>query len=132
MYDIFEALCKKYGITAYKFCKDTGIRSSTISTWKKNNSLAGPKLSNAICSYFGISHDYLMTGKEENDKKELDLVPVADRDISSKLDDLSRMLESQSDPIYYKGNKIELSEQNLRNLQYALGIFKNTLDENSK
>lgn len=33
MYEIFEQLLQSYGITAYKFCKDTGISQSTISTW---------------------------------------------------------------------------------------------------
>ena len=39
MYDIFEQLLQNFGISAYKFCKDTGISQSTISTWKKKRNL---------------------------------------------------------------------------------------------
>ncbi|WP_051685423.1 helix-turn-helix transcriptional regulator [Clostridium sp. KNHs205] len=60
MYEIFEKLCAKRGITPYKFCKDSGVNSSTISTWKKNESLARPDLAKKVCDYFGITLDYLM------------------------------------------------------------------------
>lgn len=60
MYEIFEKLCAKRGITPYKFCKDTGVNTSTISTWKKNNSLARPELAKKVCEYFDVSLDYLM------------------------------------------------------------------------
>lgn len=69
MYEIFEKLCEKNGITPYKFCKDTGISTSTISTWKKNNSQCRPELAKTVCEYFDISHDYLMTGKEPEPKE---------------------------------------------------------------
>lgn len=60
MYEIFEKLCTMRGITPYKFCKDTGVNSSTISTWKKNESLARPELAKKVCDYFDITLDYLM------------------------------------------------------------------------
>ena len=60
MYEIFEKLLAKSGITAYKFCKETGVNASTISTWKKNNSLARPDLAKKVCDYFDVSLDYLM------------------------------------------------------------------------
>lgn len=69
MYEIFEKLCKMRGITPYRFCEDTGVGTSTISTWKKNNSQCRPKLAKIVCEYFGISHDYLMTGKEAEQKE---------------------------------------------------------------
>lgn len=60
MYEIFEKLCTARGITSYKFCKDTGVNSSTISTWKKNGSLARPELAKKVCDYFDVALDYLM------------------------------------------------------------------------
>lgn len=60
MYEIFEKLLAKSGITAYKFCKETGVNASTISTWKKNNSLARPELAKKVCDYFDVPLDYLM------------------------------------------------------------------------
>lgn len=60
MYEIFEKLCTRHSITPYRFCKETGINSSTISTWKKNNSMARPELAKKVCDYFNVSLDYLM------------------------------------------------------------------------
>lgn len=75
MYEIFEFLCNQNGITPYKFCKDTGVSTSTISTWKKNNSQCRPDLAEKVCNYFGISHDYLMTGKEAEQSEIPPLMP---------------------------------------------------------
>ncbi|WP_333813219.1 helix-turn-helix transcriptional regulator [Muricomes intestini] len=65
MYEIFEQLLRSYGITAYKFCKETGISQSTISTWKAKGNLISGELAKKIASYFDISVDYLMTGEEQ-------------------------------------------------------------------
>ena len=32
MYEVFEHLLQSFGVSAYKFCKDTGIPQSTIYT----------------------------------------------------------------------------------------------------
>ena len=70
MYEIFEQLLQSYGITAYKFCKDTGISQSTISTWKKKGNLINGETAKIIAGYFNVSVDYIMTGREKegNDK----------------------------------------------------------------
>ena len=60
MYEIFEKLCEINGITPYRFEKDMNVNSSTISTWKKKNSLAGPELAEKVCNYFKVSMDFLM------------------------------------------------------------------------
>ena len=65
MYDIFEQLLQSYGITAYKFCKDTGISQSTISTWKKKGNLINGEMAKVIVEYFHVSVDYVMTGEEK-------------------------------------------------------------------
>lgn len=65
MYKIFEQLLQSYGITAYKFCKDTGISQSTISTWKKKGNLINGEMAKIIAEYFNVSVDYVMTGKEK-------------------------------------------------------------------
>ena len=65
MYEIFEHLLQSYGISAYKFCKDTGISQSTISTWKKKNNLISGELAKKIADYFNVSIEYLMTGEEK-------------------------------------------------------------------
>lgn len=68
MYEIFELLLQKFNISAYKFCKETGISQSTISTWKAKRNLVGTELGRKIANYFGVSLDYLMTGKNEPDE----------------------------------------------------------------
>lgn len=65
MYEIFEKLLSAHGISTYKFCKDTGISQSTISTWKKKNHIVGAEIAKIICEYFNVSVDFLMTGKEK-------------------------------------------------------------------
>lgn len=65
MYEIFEQLLQSYGITAYKFCKDTGISQSTISTWKKKRNLISGEIAQTIVNYFNVSLEYLMTGEEK-------------------------------------------------------------------
>lgn len=66
MYEIFEKLCIMRNITPYRFCKIMEVNSSTISTWKKKNSLASPELAKKVCEYFGVTYDYLMTGTTGN------------------------------------------------------------------
>ncbi len=69
MYEIFEQLLQAYNTTAYRFCKDTGISQSTISTWKRKRNLINGDMAKIIADYFNISVDYLMTGeKKENDR----------------------------------------------------------------
>ena len=69
MYEIFEQLLHSYGISAYKFCKETGISQSTISTWKSKKNLISGEIAKKIADYFGVTVDYLMTGeKKEGDK----------------------------------------------------------------
>lgn len=65
MYEIFEQLLQGYGITAYKFCKETGISQSTISTWKTKRNLISGEIAKRIADYFNVSVDYLMTGEEK-------------------------------------------------------------------
>lgn len=65
MYEIFEQLLKSFNISAYRFCKDTGISQSTISTWKKKKNLINSDTAKVIADYFNVSLEYVMTGKEK-------------------------------------------------------------------
>ncbi len=108
MYDIFEALLHKHGITIYKFCKDTCISQSTIYTWKKKRSLVGPEIGGKICEYFGISMDYLMTGKESNENKKPVIASVVDRDIAKKFDDIiGDIKDPDGSPLYFDGVELD-------------------------
>ena len=66
MYDIFEQLLQKHGVSTYKISKDTGIAQSVFSSWKTGRSTPkGDKLK-IIAEYFNVSVNYLM-GIEEKD-----------------------------------------------------------------
>lgn len=65
MYEIFEQLLQKFGVTAYQVSKATGISQSTISNWKTRGNLIRADKAQKIADYFGVSVDYLMTGEEK-------------------------------------------------------------------
>ncbi|MBE5852295.1 MAG: helix-turn-helix transcriptional regulator [Lachnospiraceae bacterium] len=65
MYEVFEQLLQKFGITTADVCKATGIGQSTMSNWKNRRNLISGKNAQLIADYFGVSVDYLMTGKEK-------------------------------------------------------------------
>lgn len=70
MYSIFEQLCKEKGVTAYKVCKETGLTTATISNWKAGRYTPKQEKMQKIADYFGVSLEYLMTGKtKEGDEK---------------------------------------------------------------
>lgn len=69
MYEIFVQLLDRTGKKASDVAKATGIPSSTFSDWKKGKSSPKAEKLQKIADYFGVSVDYLMTGKEEPDKK---------------------------------------------------------------
>ena len=65
MYEVFEQLLQKFGVTTADVCKATGIGQSTMSNWKSRRNLLSGKNAQLIADYFGVSVDYLMTGKEK-------------------------------------------------------------------
>lgn len=69
MYEIFEQLLQKYNVTTYQVSKATGISQSTFSNWKNRRNLLSPDKAKLIADYFGVSLDYLMTGKEDSEEK---------------------------------------------------------------
>lgn len=119
MYEIFEQLLQKYGITAYKVAKETGITQSTLSDWKRGRST--PKTDNMkkIADYFGVSVEYLMTGETTAKKKEVSLTPRDERDIAKDLDRImGEIRKGDNGPLYYNG--VEISEASLGLLQNAI------------
>ncbi len=58
-------------ISAYKISKDTGISDRLIGYWKKGDKLPGAENLLMLANYFGISVDYLLTGKEKSSPTDL-------------------------------------------------------------
>ena len=115
MYEVFEQLLQKYGVTAYKVGKATGIASSTFTDWKNGRSVPKQDKLLKIANYFGVSTDYLMTGNE-SEEKESKITPKDERDIAKKLDKIMSDIDNNNDaPLYYNGEEIdEMSKTLLR------------------
>lgn len=70
MYEVFEQLLQKYGVTAYKVSKETGVTQTSLSNWKSGRNTPSTKTLQRIADYFGVTVDYLMTGKKEPEKRD--------------------------------------------------------------
>lgn len=92
MYEIFEQLLQKYGVSAYKVSKSTGVTQSTLSDWKRGRSTPKSENMKKLADYFGVSIDYLMTGKEP-EEKESQLKPRDEKDIKEILANTEQLLK---------------------------------------
>ena len=61
MYQVFENLMQKKGVTAYKVSKETGISQATLSDWRRGRSQ--PKIDKLlkIAKYFGVDVNVLIS-----------------------------------------------------------------------
>lgn len=64
MWEIFERLCKERGVSVYRVCEATGIKTSSMSGWKSGKYKFKIDKMQKIADYFGVSLEYLMTGEE--------------------------------------------------------------------
>lgn len=69
MYEIFEQLLQKYGVTPYKVSKATGVSQSSLSDWKLGKITPTTKTLQKIADYFGVTIDYLLSGEDEPKEK---------------------------------------------------------------
>lgn len=95
MYEVFEQLLQKHGVTSYKVAKEAGVTQTALSNWKSGRSTPTTKTLQKIADYFGVTIDYLMTGKDESEKKETTLTRRDERDIEKILDQTREQLLSQ-------------------------------------
>ena len=73
MWEIFEMLCNQKGVTPTAVARATGVPQTTLSNWKVRRNYLNTKAAKKIADYFGVSLEYLMTGKDpdgyyENDE----------------------------------------------------------------
>lgn len=95
MYEIFEQLCNRSGVTPYRVCKETGLTTATISNWKAGRYVPKQDKMQKIANYFGVSLEYLMTGKEESEKSEPVLTSKDERDIEKIINHTREQLLNQ-------------------------------------
>lgn len=93
MYEVFEQLLQKNGVTSYKVAKEAGVTQTALSNWKSGRSTPTTKTLQKIADYFGVTIDYLMTGKET--EKETPLTSRDERDIEKILENTKEQLLSQ-------------------------------------
>lgn len=108
MYDIFEKLCETNKVTPYRVCKETGITTATISNWKAGRYIPKQDKMQKIADYFGVTLDYLLTGKEFDGNMKSAVQPIAERDIAKRFDDIiGDMSDPDGSPLYFNGVELD-------------------------
>lgn len=134
MYEYFQRLLDKYGVTAYKVAKETGVTTATLTNWKKGKYTPKPDKLQKIADYFGVPLSYLLTGKAEEEvkSKSPELTAKDERDIAKDLDRIMGEIRKGDDgPLYYNG--VEISEASLGLLQNAIEYaLRETKKENKE
>lgn len=95
MYKNFEKLCASRGVTPYRVCKETKITTATISNWKAGRYVPKADKMQKIADYFGVSLEYLMTGKENPEIKDSSLTAKDQRDIEKIINQTRNLLMDQ-------------------------------------
>lgn len=102
MYEIFSKLLKERGVRAADVCRGTGLPSSLFSEWKKGKSTPKADKMQKIADYFGVSLEYLMTGREDG-QNEPQLNTKDEKDIQKQLEIFREQLMSQ-EGLMFDGN----------------------------
>ena len=116
-----KIVLKERGITAYKVAQDTGITTATLSSWKKGRYTPKREKLQKIADYFGVTVDYLMTGKEEPKEKKSELTARDERDIAKDLNSIMEKLRNGEDRAL----------QVLKELTYRKMIWSSSPDRSS-
>lgn len=95
MYEIFERLLEEHGVTAYKVCKATGLTTATISNWKAGRYTPKQDKLQKIADYFGVSIEYIMTGKESQKEEESSLTKRDEKEINEILSNTELLLQQE-------------------------------------
>ena len=126
MYEIFEQLLQKYGVTSYKVAKEAGVTQTALSNWKTGRSTPTVKTLQKIADYVGVTVDYLMTGKDEK-PPEPQLTPRDKRDITKDLESIMQKLsDKENGPASYDGQDLSPESMDLfkEELEIALKRLK--------
>lgn len=120
VFERIEELRKSTGISQGKLEKELGFSNGSISKWK--NSTPKSDRLQKLADYFGVSVEYLMTGKE-NELNDPELTARDERDIAKDLDRIMGEIRKGNDgPLYYNGEEIGSDSINLLQnaIEYAL------------
>lgn len=93
MYERFELLLNEAKITAYRFAQETGIRTSTLSAWKKGLYTPKSEKLETIAAYFGVSVDWLLGKTDDRQGMAIKIWTIKDKPKKPK--DLRRLLKDE-------------------------------------
>lgn len=119
MYEIFEQLLRKYGVTSYKVSKEAHVTQTALSNWKSGKSIPTTKTLQKIADYFGVTIDYLMTGRE-NEHTDIDELHENEQlDVARDADEIILRLEN-GDSALMRFEPDSLSESDREYLRQSL------------
>ena len=98
-YDLFKELCDQKGISVSKACIEIGLSRSIAAKWKNTKTNPSAEVLPKIAEYFGVTIDYLLTGKEATIKGKEALT----------LDDFTYAMHGESGKLSDKDKEILLS-----------------------
>lgn len=128
VFERIEDLRKSRKISQGKLEKELGFSNGSISKWK--TSMPTPERLQKIADYFGVTIDFLMTGKEETIANS-ELTVKDEREIGRDLDRIMEEIENDVDgPLFYNGEPID--EESLRYLRNALEFGLRELKKENK
>lgn len=93
MYEIFAKLLKEQNVKAADVTRATGINQTVFSEWKKGKSKPNTEKLLKIADFFGVSVEYLVTGKEPEKYEKVEMNHKTQKDIISILSDTEQMLK---------------------------------------
>lgn len=120
IYERIESLRKSKGLSQGKLEKQLGFSNGSISKWK--NSTPKVERLQKLADFFGVSVEYLMTGKED-EQKEKDNTD----DLKQKFEELKELLESgKMQPLRYDGQPIDdnTKELLLKQVEISMSMIK--------
>ena len=119
IYERIESLRKSKGLSQGKLEKQLGFSNGSISKWK--NSTPKVERLQKLADFFGVSVEYLMTGKEDEQK-------VKDNtDLKQKYRELEELLRSDSmKPVRYDGKPVnnDTIDLLLKQIEISLAMLK--------
>lgn len=126
MYEIFQHLLEKYDVTAYKVAKETGITTATLTNWKMGRYIPKQDKLQKLADYFGVSLEYLMTGKDVHEEKGPHLKPKDERDIAKRLEETLSDLENEQEALMFSGEPLDEETRELlaASLENSIRIAK--------
>ncbi|MDY4579756.1 MAG: helix-turn-helix transcriptional regulator [Anaerobutyricum hallii] len=123
MYKIYCKLRDERKVKDADVVRETGITKSTFSDWKSGRSNPKQDKLQKIADYFGVTVDYLMTGKTEKES-ETELKPKDEKDIKNILANTEQLLKQEG--LMFDGNPAspEAIESILSAMQIGMEMAK--------